>query len=178
MSQFEFDGRRPSVHPDAFIAPTATLIGDVRVAAGASIWFGAVLRGDVERIEVGADSNVQDNAVIHAAEGLPTVIANRVTIGHAALLEGCVVESEALVGMGAIMLQRTRLGARAVLAAGAVLAERREVPPGAFAAGVPAVVRGEVSAGAAEQWVGRPAEHYSELARAYRERLRTLHDPA
>lgn len=176
MPLFEFDGRRPSVHPDAYVAPTATLIGDVRLAAGASVWFGAVLRGDVERIEVGPDSNVQDNSVIHAAEGLPTVIGRRVTVGHAALLEGCVVEDEALVGMGAILLQRTRLGARAVLAAGAVLAEGREVPPGKLAAGVPAVVRGEVSAGAALQWVGRPAEHYAELARAYRRSLGPLPD--
>jgi carbonic anhydrase/acetyltransferase-like protein (isoleucine patch superfamily) len=177
LPQFEFEGRRPSVHPDAYIAPTATLIGDVRVAAGASVWFGAVLRGDVERIEVGEDSNVQDNAVIHAAPDLPTVIGRRVTVGHAALLEGCRVEAEALVGMGAIVLQRARLGAGSVLGAGAVLAEGREVPAGQFAAGVPAITRGEVSPGAAAQWVGRPAEHYVELAGAYRRGLRALSEP-
>src|SRR5215470_17412273 len=105
MPELELDGKRPRVHPDAFIAPTAVLIGDVEVGPGASIWFGAVIRGDFAPIVVGAGSNVQDNAVLHCAEGLPTVIGERVTIGHQACLEGCVVEDRALVGMGSIMLQ-------------------------------------------------------------------------
>src|ERR1051326_4122868 len=120
MPEFELDGRRPRVDPDAFVAPTAALIGDVEVGAGSSIWFGVVLRGDESSITVGAGTNVQDNAVIHCAENLPTVIGDNVTIGHQACLEGCVIEDGAVVGMGSVMLQRTRLGAGAMLAAGAV----------------------------------------------------------
>ena len=132
------------MHADAYIAPTAVLIGNVEVAAGASVWFGAVLRGDEAAIKVGEGSNVQDNVVIHCAHDLPTVIESDVTIGHSAQLEGCVVEAGALVGMGATMLQRSRLGAGSMLAAGAVLREGSEVPPGHLAAGVPASVRKEL----------------------------------
>src|ERR1700687_4252463 len=110
--EFELGGKRPKVHPDAYIAPTAVLIGDVEVEAGASVWFGAVLRGDEAQIRVGQGANIQDNAVVHCAQ-----------------LEGCVVEEGAVVGMGATMLQRSRLGAGSMLAAGAVLQEGVQIPP-------------------------------------------------
>jgi carbonic anhydrase/acetyltransferase-like protein (isoleucine patch superfamily) len=171
LPEFELDGRRPRVHPDAYVAPTAALIGDVEVGAHASIWFGVVLRGDVARIVVGAGTNVQDNSVIHCAEGLPTVIGENVTIGHHACMEGCVVEDGAVVGMGAILLQRTRLGAGAMLAAGAVLTEGREVPPGHLAAGVPAEVKKPLS-GSSASWVMRSAAHYQENGRRFRRGLR------
>ncbi len=169
--EFEFRGHRPQVHADAYIAPTAVLIGNVEVAAGASVWFGAVLRGDEAAIKVGEGSNVQDNAVIHCARDLPTVIERDVTIGHSAQLEGCVVEAGALVGMGATMLQRSRLGAGSMLAAGAVLGEGKEVPPGHLAAGVPAIVKKELD-GSSRKWVGSSARHYRERAIAYRSELR------
>jgi carbonic anhydrase/acetyltransferase-like protein (isoleucine patch superfamily) len=172
VPEFELDGQRPRVHPDAYVAPTAVLIGDVEVAAGASIWFGAVLRGDQATISVGAGSNVQDNAVIHCAEELPTVIGEHVTVGHHACLEGCVIESGAVVGMGAIMLQRTRLGVGAMLAAGAVLPEGREVPPGHLAAGIPAEVKKPLS-GSSADWVASAARHYVENGRRYRTGLRS-----
>jgi len=159
------------VHADAYIAPTAVLIGDVEVAAGASVWFGAVLRGDEGGIKVGEGSNVQDNAVIHCARDLPTLIERDVTIGHSAQLEGCVVEAGALVGMGATMLQRSRLGAGSMLAAGAVLGEGIEVPPGHLAAGVPASVKKELD-GSSRSWVENSARHYRERAIAYRSELR------
>src|SRR5205085_12646762 len=111
---------------------------DVEVGPDASIWFGAILRSDEAAIVIGAGSNVQDNTVIHCSRDLPTVVGRHVTIGHAACLEGCVVEDEAVVGTGAIMLQRSRLGVGAMLAAGSVLSEGREVPSGHLAAGVPA----------------------------------------
>lgn len=177
MPCYELNGRRPQVDPAAYVAPTAVLIGDVRVGAGASVWFGAILRGDSEHIELGEGSNVQDNTVVHTAEGLPTVIGRRVTIGHGATLEGCVVEDGALVGMASVVLQRARVGSGAVLAAGAVLRERDEVPPGCIAAGVPATVRGEVSDAAADRWLGRTAEHYTERAAAYRDGLRPMAEP-
>src|SRR2546422_11317573 len=169
--EFELLGRRPKVHPDAYIAPTAVLIGDVEIEAGASIWFGAVLRGDEATIKVGEGANVQDNAVIHCAENLPTVIERNASVGHSAQLEGCTVEQGAVVGMGATMLQRSRLGAGSLLAAGAVLGEGSEVPPGHLAAGVPAIVKKPLD-GSSGNWVGITAQHYRDRAVAYREKLR------
>jgi carbonic anhydrase/acetyltransferase-like protein (isoleucine patch superfamily) len=159
------------VHPDAYIAPTAVLIGDVEVGAGASVWFGAVLRGDEAAIKVGEGANIQDNVVVHCAHDLPTLIERNASVGHSALLEGCVVEQGALVGMGAIMLQRSRLGAGSMLAAGAVLAEGKSVPAGHLAAGVPATVRKPLD-GSSESWVGTAAKHYQERAVRYRANLR------
>ncbi len=104
-----FDGKEPQVAPDAFVAPTAVLIGDVVVEEGASVWFGAVLRGDFGRIVVGAGSSVQDNCVVHTNEDLPTIIGQNVTVGHLSLLEGCVIEDGAIVGMGSIVLNRARV---------------------------------------------------------------------
>jgi carbonic anhydrase/acetyltransferase-like protein (isoleucine patch superfamily) len=169
--EFELGGKRPTVHPDAYIAPTAVLIGDVVIGAGASVWFGAVLRGDEAQIKVGDGANIQDNAVIHCALNLPTVIEKDASVGHSAQLEGCVVEQGAVVGMGATMLQRSRLGAGSLLAAGAVLAEGGEVPPGHMAAGVPATIKKTLD-GSSGSWVGITAKHYRDRAVAYREKLR------
>src|SRR5258708_749372 len=115
MPEFELNGRRPRIASGAYIAPSASIIGDVEIGPDASIWFGAVLRADHDQITIGAGSNVQDNAVIHCAEGMPTLVGKNVTIGHGALLEGCVVEDGSMVGMGAIMLQRSRLETGSVL---------------------------------------------------------------
>jgi carbonic anhydrase/acetyltransferase-like protein (isoleucine patch superfamily) len=169
--EFELSGKRPSVHPDAYIAPTAVLIGDVEVGAGASVWFGAVLRGDEAAIKVGAGANIQDNVVVHCAHDLPTLIERNASVGHSAQLEGCVVEEGALVGMGAIMLQRSRLGAGSMLAAGAVLGEGKSVPAGHLAAGVPATVRKPLD-GSSQSWVATAAKHYQDRAVRYRANLR------
>lgn len=169
--EFEFEGKRPKVHPDAYIAPTAVLIGEVEVGAGASVWFGAVLRGDEALIKVGDGANVQDNAVVHCAHDLPTVIEHDASVGHSAVLEGCVVETGAVVGMGATMLQRSRLGAGSMLAAGAVLGEGRSVPPGHLAAGVPATIKKALD-GSSGSWVGTTAQHYRDRALRYRSKLR------
>jgi carbonic anhydrase/acetyltransferase-like protein (isoleucine patch superfamily) len=171
--EFELGGKRPKVHPDAYIAPTAVLIGDVVVEAGASVWFGAVLRGDEAQIRIGEGANVQDNAVLHCAEDLPTILEANASVGHSAQLEGCVVEQGALVGMGATMLQRSRLGAGSMLAAGAVLQEGMEVPPGHMAAGVPAIVKKALD-GSSNNWVGTTAKHYQDRAVAYRARLKAV----
>jgi carbonic anhydrase/acetyltransferase-like protein (isoleucine patch superfamily) len=171
--EFELGRKRPKVHPDAYIAPTAVLIGDVEIGAGASVWFGAVLRGDEATIRVGEGANIQDNVVIHCAKDLPTLIERDASVGHSAQLEGCVVEQGALVGMGATMLQRSRLGAGALLAAGAVLAEGQSIPPGHLAAGVPARVKKQLD-GSSRNWVGTAAKHYRERAIAYRAELRSV----
>jgi carbonic anhydrase/acetyltransferase-like protein (isoleucine patch superfamily) len=164
----ELGGVRPTIGDEVWLAPTAVLVGDVHVGDRASIWFGAVLRGDSSRITIGAGTSVQDNAVIHCAHDLPTVIGEDVIVGHAAMLEGCVIEDGALVGMGAIVLQRARLGAGSMLAAGAVLSERREIGPGMLAAGVPAVEKKPLS-GSAQQWTETAAAEYQR----YRERYLT-----
>jgi carbonic anhydrase/acetyltransferase-like protein (isoleucine patch superfamily) len=169
--EFELSGKRPTVHPDAYIAPTAVLIGDVEIGAGASVWFGAVLRADEAKIQVGDGANIQDNVVIHCAQDLPTVIERNASVGHSAALEGCVVEEGAVVGMGATMLQRSRLGAGSMLAAGAVLAEGKSIPAGHMAAGVPATVRKPLD-GSAHTWVAVAAKHYQDRAVRYRANLR------
>jgi carbonic anhydrase/acetyltransferase-like protein (isoleucine patch superfamily) len=171
--EFELGGKRPNVHPDAYVAPTAVLIGDVVVEAGASVWFGAVLRADESHIKIGEGSNIQDNVVIHCAEELPTLIERDATVGHSAQLEGCVVEQGALVGMGATMLQRSRLGAGSMLAAGAVLTEGKEIPPGHLAAGVPATVKKPL-AGSSGNWVQTAAQHYRDRAVIYRAKLKAV----
>ena len=155
----ELEGVAPRIADDAYVAPTAVLIGDVVVEPGASVWFGAVLRGDNSEIRVGAGSCVQDGCVIHCARDLPTAIGANVTVGHMAMLEGCVIEDGALVGMGAIVLQRARVGVRSLVAAGAVVGEGVEIPPGVLAAGVPATVKKEL-AGSSQRWVQTAALEY------------------
>jgi carbonic anhydrase/acetyltransferase-like protein (isoleucine patch superfamily) len=166
MQLYAFNGKEPRVADDAFVAPTATLIGEILLESEASVWFGAVLRGDFDRIVVGAGSCVQDNAVLHAATGLPTSLGTNVTIGHAAMLEGCVVEDGALISMGAIVLQGARVGAGALVAAGSVVREGQEIPAGVVAAGVPAVVKKAVD-GSSRRWLETAAAEYRELRRRY-----------
>ena len=166
MNLYGFEGKEPRVADDAFVAPSATLIGDVVLEAESSVWFGAVLRGDFGRIVIGKGSCVQDNAVVHTAEGLPTIVGANVTVGHAAMLEGCVVEDGAVIAMGAIVLQRARVGAGALVGAGSVVREGQEIPAGALAAGVPAVVKKQVD-GSSRQWVETAAAEYRELRRRY-----------
>jgi carbonic anhydrase/acetyltransferase-like protein (isoleucine patch superfamily) len=166
MALYAFEGREPVVAPDAFVAPTATLIGDVVVEEQASVWFGAVLRGDFGRIVIGSGTCVQDNAVLHAGHELPTVIGRDVTIGHGAKAEGCVVEDGAVIGTGAIVLQRARIGAGAMVAAGSVVREGQEIPPGVLAAGSPAVVKKQLD-GSAREWVRTAAAEYQRLSERY-----------
>jgi carbonic anhydrase/acetyltransferase-like protein (isoleucine patch superfamily) len=158
-----FGGKRPRVAPDAYIAPTAVLIGDVVIETGASVWFGAVLRGDFDRIVLGAGSNIQDNAVLHTSEGRPTLVGPGVTVGHAALLEGCVIEEGALIGMGGIVLSGARVGRRALVAAGSVVREGQVIPPDVLAAGVPATVKSALSDHAREH--AASAAHEYQLLR-------------
>ncbi len=136
---FEYEGKRPRIGQGVFIAPTAVIIGDVVIGDGSSIWFGAVLRGDDGQIIIGCGSNVQDNAVLHTTPEHPTTIGDDVTIGHGALLEGCIIESGAVIGMGAVVLEQTIVGAKAMLAAGSVVTPGTRISPMTLAAGVPAV---------------------------------------
>jgi carbonic anhydrase/acetyltransferase-like protein (isoleucine patch superfamily) len=165
----ELDGVAPRIAGDAFVAETAVLIGDVVVEPAASVWFGAVLRGDNSQIRVGAGSCVQDNCVIHCAKDLPTLIGENVTVGHMAMLEGCIIGDGALIGMGAIVLQRASVGVRSLIAAGAVVGEGAEIPPGVLAAGIPAVVKKEL-AGSSQRWVETAALEYQSQRLRYMKR--------
>lgn len=169
----EFEGRRPKVADSAFVAPTAVLLGDVEVAEGASIWFGAVLRGDLGPIRIGADSNVQDNAVIHAETADGTVLEERVTIGHGAILHDCWIGRSTIIGMGAIVLDGARVGPEAVVGAGSVVREGFEVPARTLAVGTPAVNK-KVLEGNAADWVDRGAQDYIDLLKRYRTGYRPI----
>lgn len=132
------NGISPKIAPDAFIAPGAVVAGDVEIGPGSSVWFNAVLRGDVAPIRVGTRSNVQDGAVLHVDPGTPCIVGDDVTIGHGAIVHGTTIGDGTTIGMGAIVLSRSIVGPRCIVAAGAVVAEGVEVAPGALVAGVPA----------------------------------------
>ena len=161
-----YEEKEPQIHPGAFIAPTAVLVGDVTVEDGASVWFGAVLRGDFNKIAVGAGTSVQDNSVIHTNEDLPTIIGENVTVGHLSLLDGCEIGDGTLIGMGSVVLNRARVGRRAMLAAGSVVGEGREIPPEVLAAGVPAEVKKDLG-GSSSKWVEMAAREYQSLRLKY-----------
>jgi carbonic anhydrase/acetyltransferase-like protein (isoleucine patch superfamily) len=137
----EFDGIAPKIAEDVFIAPGAVIVGDVEIGPGSSVWFNAVLRGDVASIRVGAGTNVQDLALLHVDRGNPCVVKDNVTIGHSAVVHGTVLEDDVTIAMGAVVLSRSRVGRGAVIAAGAVVTEGFLVAPGALMVGVPAVMK-------------------------------------
>jgi carbonic anhydrase/acetyltransferase-like protein (isoleucine patch superfamily) len=161
-----YRGKTPKIHPSAFIAPTAVLIGDVEVGEESSIWFGAVLRGDEGPIRIGKRTSVQDNAVIHVVT--LTRIDDDVTIGHAAVMEDCHVKNHALIGMNAVLLNGSIIGEGSLIAAGSVVAEGVEIPDRVLAAGVPAKVKKPIE-GEAARWIESGAQEYVHLTRIYKE---------
>jgi carbonic anhydrase/acetyltransferase-like protein (isoleucine patch superfamily) len=162
----EYRGKIPKVHPTAFVAPNAVLIGDVEIGEHASVWFGTVIRADNGPIRIGARSSVQDNAVLHVSEGSQTIVGNDVTIGHCACMEDCVIEDGALIGSNAVILNGARIGRRTLIGAGSVVSENAQIPPEVVAAGVPALVKKALE-GAASRWVDHASGEYVELSRAY-----------
>lgn len=149
-----------------FVAPTATVTGDVTLGDETGIWFGAVLRGDKDRIEIGAGSNIQDNAVVHTSRGYPARIGREVSVGHGAILHGCTIGDRVLVGMGAIVMNGAVVGEDTIIAAGAVVTEGTAIPPGSVVMGVPAKVVKEITPGQKEN-IRKNAESYIELAKSY-----------
>ncbi|MDE0396593.1 MAG: gamma carbonic anhydrase family protein [Candidatus Poribacteria bacterium] len=141
----EYEGITPDVHASVFVAPGAMVIGDVTIGEESSIWFNSVLRGDLEPIRIGCRTNVQDGAVIHMDKEIPCLIGDDVTIGHGAILHSCTIGNAALIGMGAILLTGSIIGERAIVAAGTLVREGQEIPPGTVAMGVPAKVRREAT---------------------------------
>jgi carbonic anhydrase/acetyltransferase-like protein (isoleucine patch superfamily) len=163
----EFAATRVDVGAGAWTAPNATMTGRVKLGALASVWFGCVLRGDLEPITIGPETNVQDLTVVHVDRGFPTIVGRRVTIGHRAVIHGCAIGDEAVIGMGAVLLSGSRIGEGALVAAGAVVREGFEVPAGAVAAGVPAVIRGVVGPELRARFADG-VENYLRLAAYYR----------
>ena len=162
----EYRGKRPQVDPSAFVAPNAVLIGDVEVGPESSIWFGAVLRGDNGPIRVGARTSIQDNAVVHVSDESGTHIGDDVTVGHCAVMEDCRIERYALIGSNATLLNGSRIGEAALIAAGSVVAQRAAIPPRVVAAGAPATVKKALE-GDAASWIEVAADEYVKLSRFY-----------
>ena len=162
------NGKTPRVAEDAFVAPTAVLVGDVEIGPRASVWFGTVLRGDDpdHPIVVGPEANVQDGAIIHVGHWGPTVIGARVTVGHGAVMECCEIGEGSLIGMRAVVLQEATIGRECLIAAGSVVLEGAEIPDRSLVAGVPATVRRRFG-DSTPDWLTRSWRHYSELAQSY-----------
>lgn len=165
---FEYEGKRPIIGNNVFIAPTAVIIGDVEIGDGASIWYGAVLRGDEGKIIIGAGSNVQDNSVLHTTLDHPTELAENVTVGHAACLEGCFIGSRSIVGMNAVVLERASVGESVMIAAGSIITPGSVIPPRTLVAGVPASVKRELDEKAVEA-MKHNYNSYHHLTKSYLE---------
>lgn len=160
-------GISPRIHPSAFVADGAHIIGNVEVAKDASIWFNCILRGDINSIYIGERSNIQDGSIFHVTEALPVHIGNDVTVGHGAIVHGCRVEDGSLIGMGAVVLDRARIGKQALVAAGAVVREGFVVPDGMLVGGVPAKILRTLSEEEKKQLL-ESAAHYVKYAESLR----------
>jgi carbonic anhydrase/acetyltransferase-like protein (isoleucine patch superfamily) len=171
MVVYALGERVPQVHPDAYVHPAAVVIGQVQLGAGASVWPGAVLRGDYGAISVGAQTSIQDGAVVHATADLPTLVGAACVVGHLAHLEGCVVEDHCLIGSGSVVLHRARIRTGALVAAGAVVGPGLDVPSRAMALGVPARIRPDAVAPDA---FAASVRRYVDNATEYRTALRRL----
>jgi carbonic anhydrase/acetyltransferase-like protein (isoleucine patch superfamily) len=162
-----FAGKTPVLGDACFVAETAVVIGDVEVGARSSLWYGVVLRGDVHHIRIGEEVSVQDNTVVHVTSGQhPTIVGDRVTIGHAVVLHGCTVGDECLIGMGAIIMDRAVIGRNCVVGAGALVTPGTEIPEGHLALGSPAKVSRPLTEDEL-RWVSTSAKHYVDLAERY-----------
>jgi len=163
-----FGSKRPTIDPSALVAETATVIGDVTIGPHSSIWFGAVLRGDVYHVRIGAETSIQDNTVIHVThDQYATTVGNRVTVGHGVILHGCTVRDRVIVGMGAIVLDQADIGERSIIGAGALVTPGTKIPAGHLAVGAPARVKRPLTEEELA-WIESSAEHYVALTAAYK----------
>lgn len=167
----------PAIAEDVFVARGARIVGDVRLAAGASVWYNAVLRGDINFIEIGSNTNIQDGCLFHVENDRPCIVKENVTVGHGAILHACTVEEECLIGMGAIILSGAVIGRGCVIAAGALIRENTVVEPFSLMVGVPARFIRTLEPGSAET-NRKFAVKYAAVARAHRERGYSADDPS
>lgn len=164
----EFNGKKPDIRESCYIAPSADIIGDVTIGENSSVWHKAVLRGDINSIKIGANSNIQDGTVIHVTETHPVDVGDNVTVGHNAILHGCTVKDNALIGMGAIVLDGAVIGEGALVGAGSLVPEGKVIPPYSLALGVPAKVIRELTKEQLEA-IKKNAEEYVRLSKKYME---------
>ena len=163
----DFEGATPRIGDGTFIAETGVVIGDVEIGARSSIWYGAVLRGDVYHIRIGKEVSIQDNTVVHVTSGQhAAVVGDRVTVGHSAVLHGCTVEDRCIIGMGAVVMDRARIGRHCIVGAGALVTPGTEVPEGQLVIGSPAKPARALTDGELA-WIESSADHYVELAHRY-----------
>ena len=167
MPILPFEGESPTVEPSAWLAPTATVVGRATIAADASVFYGAVVRADMDSITLGTGSNLQDNVVVHTDTGFPAVIGSGVSVGHAAVVHGCTIEDDCLIGMNATVLNGAVVGRGSLVAAGTVVLEGTRIPPRSLVAGVPGKVRRELSDEEYARVVAN-AGHYRQLAAQHR----------
>lgn len=162
-----YNGVHPKVGEQAFLAETATLIGDVEVGARSSIWYGTVLRGDGHHVRIGEETSIQDNSVVHVVSGNhPAVVGSRVTIGHSVIVHGCTIGDACIIGMGAIVMDRARVGENCIVGAGALVTPGTHIPDGHLALGSPARPRRKLTPEEVE-WIQTSAAHYVEVAASY-----------
>ncbi len=173
MTIYRLGDRQPDIAEDAWIAPDAQVMGDVVLGPRASVWFGAVLRGDTERLTIGAMTNIQDNSVLHTDAGYPLVIGTGCTVGHRAMLHGCTLEDNVLIGMGATVLNGARIGAGSLIGAGALITEGKQIPPGSLVMGSPGRVVRELDADTIAR-LELSARHYAANAARFREELQEI----
>jgi carbonic anhydrase/acetyltransferase-like protein (isoleucine patch superfamily) len=171
---YAFEGKQPVVAESAFVAPTATIVGDVTIEDGASVWYGAIIRADFSAVLVRRGANVQDGAVLHGPPGEPTEIGPGATVAHNCVVHGAVLGEECLIANGAIVLDGARIGARSLVAAGAVVPAGMEIPEGVLAAGVPAQVKRAIAGTPSEFWVTANPGAYADLAERHRSGVEEL----
>ncbi len=177
MAIYQLDGDVPQIHPTAWVAEEAQVIGNVSLAEGSSVWFNAVLRGDTEYIQIGHESNVQDGCVLHADHGFPLVVGDRVTVGHNVMLHGCTIGDESLIGIGAVVLNGAVIGKNCLVGAGSLVTEGKSFPDGSMIMGVPAKVVRQLSP---EQIEGlrMSAKHYAQNRVRFKKGLKRIDLPA
>jgi gamma-carbonic anhydrase len=162
-----YSGKTPKIALSAYLDPSAVVIGDVEIGERSSVWPNVTIRGDVNAMRIGADTNIQDNSVLHSDDGFPLTIGDRVTVGHAVVLHGCTIADDVVVGIGAIVLNGAKVGAGAVVAAGSLVTEGMEIGPGMLAMGVPAKARRAVSETEQKRF-REGCLHYVEKAQVYK----------
>jgi carbonic anhydrase/acetyltransferase-like protein (isoleucine patch superfamily) len=168
MTSYPYGDRSPAIDPTAYVAPGAIVVGDVTLGPRASVWFNAVLRGDSDTVRLGAESNVQDGAVLHTDPGSPCLVGARCTIGHAAVVHGCTIGDGCLIGMGSVVLSGATIGDESIVAAGALIPEGRRYPARSLLVGSPARVLRQLSDEDVERLIAPGVRHYVEFAEVYR----------
>lgn len=172
---YQLDDNSPTIADSAYIAPSADVIGKVSIAEQASVWFGAVLRGDTDQISIGKGSNIQDNAVCHADPGFPLVVEDNVTVGHKVMLHGCSIGEGSLIGINAVVLNGAVIGKHCLIGANALVTENMQVPDGSMVLGSPAKIVKTLPPESVEQLL-KSAQGYQKKAAIYQQQLKPIHD--